>query len=144
MESAGPSHTDLAGSDGWGRIESRARYRDRIMSLEAPFDGEPQEIAKLSQRVSDLEFTTVPGEVLINESSFGRSSQTVTMIRLDDPTGSRRVLFDLSSRDAYRDPGRPVRTMTADGQSVVLKEGDFLYYTGVGSTPRAITRSSTA
>ncbi|HVJ84650.1 MAG TPA: prolyl oligopeptidase family serine peptidase [Caulifigura sp.] len=124
----------LEAMDG-GDPENKARYRDRIMSLDAPFDGEPKEVCKLTQRISDVDFTTNPGEVMITESSASRGWQTVTMIRLEDPAGSRRVLFDLSSRDAYRDPGRPVRTMTADGQSVILKEGDLVYYTGVGSTP---------
>ncbi len=124
----------LEAMDG-GDPETRARYRDRILSLDAPFDGEPREVLKLTQRVSSIDYTSNAGEVLITESSASRGWQTVTMLRLDDPQASRRVLFDLSSRDAYRDPGRPVRTRTPDGQSVILREGDLVYYTGVGSTP---------
>jgi len=125
----------LEAMDG-GDPQAKARYRDRILSLAAPFDGEPKEILKLTQRVSDVDFTTTPGEVLITESSSSRGWQTVTLLNLDDPDETRRVLFDLSSKDAYRDPGRAVRTMTPDGQSVVLKDGNVLFYSGVGSTPK--------
>jgi dipeptidyl aminopeptidase/acylaminoacyl peptidase len=118
-----------------GDSDSKAKFRDRILSLEAPFDGEPKEVLKLAQRVSDVDFTTNTGELMITESSPSRGWQTVSLVKLSDPDGSRRILFDLSSRDAYRDPGRAVRTMTPDGQSVILKDGDVVYYSGVGSTP---------
>jgi dipeptidyl aminopeptidase/acylaminoacyl peptidase len=48
---------------------------------------------------------------------------------------SRRVLFDLSINDAYKDPGVPVTITRPDGTRIILKEGDSIYLTGQGAAP---------
>ncbi|MBA4029959.1 MAG: prolyl oligopeptidase [Planctomyces sp.] len=118
-----------------GNPETRSKFRDRLVTLAAPFDGPIAEVLQTAQRLSDLDFTTTPDEVLITETNSIRRWKTVARVDLQQPVESRRVLFDLSTSDAYRDPGKPVRTRTADGQSVILKQGEAIFMEGTGGSP---------
>jgi dipeptidyl aminopeptidase/acylaminoacyl peptidase len=71
--------------------------------------------------------------VVLTEFDRDRRWRTSTLLDLTNPT-SRRVLFDLSINDAYKDPGRPVYETRADGERVILQDGDWIYLTGNGAS----------
>lgn len=118
-----------------GNAETKSKFRDRLVTLSAPFSGPIAEVLQTAERLNDLDFTTTPDEVLITEVNTIRRWKTTAVLNLADPVASRRVLFNLSTSDAYADPGKPVRTRTADGQSVILKQGTTFFMEGTGSSP---------
>jgi dipeptidyl aminopeptidase/acylaminoacyl peptidase len=46
------------------------------------------------------------------------------------------VLFDLSVNDEYHNPGRPVYATKPDGETTVIRDGDWIFMTGSGATER--------
>jgi dipeptidyl aminopeptidase/acylaminoacyl peptidase len=108
-------------------------YRDRLMSLAAPFQGDPAEIAKVQHRFSGLSWTAQPGKSLLTEFDRDRRWRTTSLIDLADPS-ARKVVFDLSINDAYNDPGTPLIHVRPDGQATILQDGDAIYLSGQGAS----------
>jgi dipeptidyl aminopeptidase/acylaminoacyl peptidase len=107
-------------------------HRDKLMTLSAPFKGEPNEILKVHHRFEELTWTTQPGQALLTEFDRDRRWQTTLLINLADPSG-RKVVFDLSIHDAYGDPGTPVMQVRPDGHRTILQDGDVMYLLGQGA-----------
>lgn len=107
--------------------------RDKIMSLALPGRAEPREVMRLKQRYSEFTWLAEKNMVFVTEYDRDRRWRTTSLLSLDSPD-QRTILFDLSSRDAYNDPGRPVYTTDAKGLSVVRQDGDWIYLTGQGAS----------
>ena len=73
--------------------------------------------------------------MLLTETDRDRRWRTTAHLHLDRPAESRRVIFDLSQRDAYKDPGQALRDRRPDGQTVLLQDGPHIYLSGMGATP---------
>jgi len=110
-------------------------HREVVMTLSAPFTGSPTEVMKVEHRFSGFDWTAKRDEVVLTEYDRDRRWRTSAFVDLTKPEASRRVIFDLSARDAYNDPGRPVYETRPDGQRVMLQDGDWIYLTGSGATP---------
>ncbi len=103
-------------------------HRDRVLSLAAPFAGEPTEVVKTEWRFRGLDFTE-RGAGLLTE--FDRPSRKVRTWLLEG-AAAPRVLFERSSQDRYNDPGQPMRR---PGTSKVLQVGSSIYLAGAGASP---------
>ena len=110
----------------------KAARRDKLMSLAAPFEGEPAEVLQVQHRFGGLSWMAQPNLAMLTETDRDRRWRTTSMVDLASPT-SRRVVFDLSINDAYGNPGTPVMQARADGQSVILQDGDSIYLSGRGA-----------
>jgi dipeptidyl aminopeptidase/acylaminoacyl peptidase len=108
-------------------------HRDKLMSLAAPFTGEPSEILKVQHRYEDLSWTAHPGQAMLIEFDRDRRWQTASLVDLGDPS-SRKVVFDLSINDAYGNPGIPLNQVRPDGQTTLLQDGDVIYLSGQGAS----------
>jgi dipeptidyl aminopeptidase/acylaminoacyl peptidase len=108
-------------------------HRDRLMRLAAPFEKEPSEVMKVQHRFTGIDWTARQDHVLLTEYDRDRRWRTTSFVDLGDPTGSRRVLFDLSARDAYNDPGDPVYQTRPDGTTLLHQEGDWIYLSADGA-----------
>jgi dipeptidyl aminopeptidase/acylaminoacyl peptidase len=108
-------------------------HRDKLMSLAAPFQGEPSEILRVQHRLSKLEWTAKPGQVMLTEFDRDRRWGTTYLIDLADPAG-RRVVFDLSIQDAYKHPGTALTQVRPDGQTTLLQDGDVIFLSGQGAS----------
>jgi dipeptidyl aminopeptidase/acylaminoacyl peptidase len=108
-------------------------YRDRLMSLTAPFQGEPGEIRKVQHRFWSLEWTASPGQAMLGDFDRDRRWTTTSLIDFADPS-RRRVVFDLSIHDAYKDPGTPLTQVRPDGQTTLLQDGDVVFLSGEGAS----------
>jgi dipeptidyl aminopeptidase/acylaminoacyl peptidase len=108
-------------------------HRDKLMSLPAPFQGEPSEILKVRHRFSRLNWTAKPGQALLTEFDRDRRWTTTSLIDLADPA-SRQVVFDLSINDAYKNPGTLLTQLRPDGQTTLLQDGDRVFLSGQGAT----------
>ena len=109
-------------------------HRDRLMRLGAPFDKEPTEVMKVQHRFTSIEWLARPDHVLLTEHDRDRRWRTTSFVDLGNPADSRRVLFDLSARDAYNDPGYPVYQVRPDGTWVLHQDGDWIYLAADGAS----------
>lgn len=109
-------------------------FRDKVMIIKSPFKEPAVELTKLKQRYTALDFTGKPNQVLITETDRTRRWRTTYFLDLTNPE-SKKVLFDLSSADAYRDPGSPVYITSPQGRRHMLQDGDWIFLSGSGDSP---------
>lgn len=100
-----------------GLIKKNVEYHDAVLQLAAPFNETPREILKTKMRFSDISWgnSTL---ALVRENS--RTKQTSKLSRFNPTTGALETLYELSSNDAYNNPGSPVTEKNKYGRQVVL------------------------
>ncbi|MGZ7046399.1 MAG: TolB family protein [Candidatus Aminicenantales bacterium] len=119
-----------------GDPEKDAPFRDRMMTLPAPFGGEPVEALKLKERAQGLTPFATPGLAFASEFSWKKRWRTTYLVDLDHPSIVPRKIFDRSTEDSYKDPGMPVMTTLKTGDRVVLQDKDWMYLSGSGASPK--------
>jgi dipeptidyl aminopeptidase/acylaminoacyl peptidase len=112
-----------------GDIRNTVPHRDRIVTLKAPFSGEPAEVAKTEFRYGGASWTD-DGTILLSESD--RATRTTRTWVLNQTWSEPRKLWDRKQQDAYGNPGSP---MGRPGKGTILQSGDFIYLTGAGASP---------
>ena len=112
-----------------GNPKNAAPYRDRVVTLSAPFTGQPAEFAKTEWRFAGLSFTD-KGIALLDE--MDRVSRRERAWLLDD-AGAPRKLWDRKSDDSYSNPGRPIARRL---NGSIIQNGDTIYLWGAGSSPQ--------
>jgi len=118
-----------------GDPRKEVEHRDRVMSHAAPFADTPEERLRVEHRLSALHWTVKPGQVLVEEYDRDRRWVTTWLYELDEPGVAPRKLFDISSNDAYADPGEPVTELRPDGTEVVIVEQGSIFLAGDGAGP---------
>ena len=116
-----------------GNPKTAAAFRDKVLTLFAPFTATPAELTKTQFRFQSIAWTS-GGSIWLNESN--RDTRTVRTWVIDAPGATPRKLFERSSEDAYANPGTPLRQARNSGGEVVFQNGDNVFMTGVGSSPQ--------
>ncbi|HXT62185.1 MAG TPA: prolyl oligopeptidase family serine peptidase [Pyrinomonadaceae bacterium] len=124
-----------------GDPKNKVPFRDRVMSLSAPFTGESAEFAKTEWRYANVSFTE-KGVALLTETD--RPSRHVrTWVIASEP----RQLWDRKQDAAYDNPGTPVIRRDSGaggfgggfgggaGGGAIMQNGDYIFLTGQGSSP---------
>jgi dipeptidyl aminopeptidase/acylaminoacyl peptidase len=111
-----------------GDLKNKVPHRDRIMSLKAPFVGEPVEMAKTQYRYGGASWTDT-GTILLTEND--RDTRTTRTWVLNARWGEPRKLWDRKQQDRYGDPGAPV---FRPGRPTILQVGDAIYLSGLGAS----------
>jgi dipeptidyl aminopeptidase/acylaminoacyl peptidase len=127
-----------------GDLKNKVPFRDKVMSLPAPFNTEPAEIAKTEWRYGAI-FFTEKGVALLSESD--RATRHVrTWVIASTP----RKLWDRRQDAAYENPGTPVIRRDSGGggfggggggfgggggAGAIMQSGDYIFLTGQGSSP---------
>ncbi len=116
-----------------GNPKTKAEFRDKIMALEEPFNGEAKEIFKTNLRYSSAIF----GEDIAIVKEFDRPSRKARLWLLDLNNGAKKLLFDINIEDRYGNPGNPVTWINRAGKRVLIQSPDkkFIYLTGEGASP---------
>ncbi len=127
-----------------GDPKVKTDVRDRVMSLAAPFTGEPATLLNLDMRLA-RGFGGGGGGIqwgndhlaLATESRWSdRKTRTLAF----DPSapGKVTILYEGSSQDRYHNPGRPVTHANAAGHPVLALTPDSsaIYYFSPGATPQ--------
>lgn len=117
-----------------GDPKAKVPFRDALMTLAAPFTASPSEVMKVQHRFTDLEWTAQANKAILTEVDRDRRWRISSLIDFSKPSAPRKVLFDLSVNDSYRDPGRPVMERRPDGQRVMVQDGDWVYFAGNGAS----------
>jgi dipeptidyl aminopeptidase/acylaminoacyl peptidase len=130
-----------------GSLRNKVPFRDKVVSLAAPFAGEPAELAKTEYRFTSLAFTD-KGIGLLSESDRATRRVRTWIV---EPGAAPRQLWDRKQDDRYADPGTPVvRDDTgapagpgggggggrgSELRGPILQFGDAVYLTGEGASP---------
>ncbi|HEY0876374.1 MAG TPA: prolyl oligopeptidase family serine peptidase [Vicinamibacterales bacterium] len=112
-----------------GDIRNDVPHRDRIVTLAAPFTGEPTERAKTEYRYAGASWTE-NGAILLSEAD--RATRTTRTWVFNESWAEPRKLWDRKQQDAYGNPGSPVMR---PGTGTILQTGDWIYLTGQGASP---------
>jgi len=119
-----------------GDLKNKVPFRDKIVSLKAPFTGQPREILKTEQRFSGIQMTEKGGLALVEDSE--RTTRRVRTYLLDvdkQPDQAPKLVWSLNNQDRYRSPGTPLSKATPNGGRVLLQDGDSIFLTGPGASP---------
>jgi len=126
-----------------GDLKNKVPFRDKVMSLSAPFTGDATEFAKTEWRYANVSFTE-KGVALLSESD--RATRHVrTWVIASAP----RKLWDRRQDAAYENPGTPVIRRDSGaggfgsgggfggggGAGAIMQSGDYIFLTGQGSSP---------
>jgi dipeptidyl aminopeptidase/acylaminoacyl peptidase len=108
--------------------------RDKAMTLSAPFAGEAAEIARTEQRFAGFDWSERRGVALLHEYDENRHWRRTFLVDVDHPATKPSVLWDMSSDERYKDPGRPVTRTLPNGQQVVRQDGGAIFLDGEGAS----------
>jgi dipeptidyl aminopeptidase/acylaminoacyl peptidase len=136
-----------------GDLKNKVPFRDKVLSLAAPFSAQPAEVAKTEWRYAGIEYTN-SGIALLNENDRA-SRRTRTWILYPnaaaalgapfEPGAAPRKVWDRKQDAAYDNPGTPVTRRNAGGggggrggggdASPIVQNGDYIYLSGEGASP---------
>ena len=108
--------------------------RDKVMMLSAPFTGEAAEIARTEQRFEGFDWSEKRGVALLHEYDENKHWQKTFLVDVEHPAPKPALIWDLSSDERYKDPGRPVYESLGNGQLVMRQDGDSIYLEGEGAS----------
>jgi dipeptidyl aminopeptidase/acylaminoacyl peptidase len=118
-----------------GNPKEKARYRDRLVTFSAPFQGEPKEVIKVEQRFRGLEFFEDGTTALVQDYDRNKRWLRTFTVNLKAPEVAPKLLFERNVQDRYKDPGDPMTRVVA-GARAVQQEGDQIFLAGPGSSPK--------
>ncbi|MFO7662170.1 MAG: prolyl oligopeptidase family serine peptidase, partial [Chloroflexota bacterium] len=111
-----------------------APYRDRLMRLDAPFTGEPEEVFRAEHRILPYlnAWSADDGTLMMTQHERMRRWRYVWLLDVDK--GTSRLWYECDEDDSYKDPGSPVLRPLPNGQRVLRQNGDTVYFSGTGAT----------
>jgi dipeptidyl aminopeptidase/acylaminoacyl peptidase len=117
-----------------GDPNREVEHRDRVLILDAPFDGNPRELALTEERYSGIAWGE-DGLMLLSDYDRSRRWRRTWVMNADRRSQEPRLLWDRSTEDAYNDPGSPIYTTTENGERILLQDGASLFLEGEGASP---------
>jgi len=118
-----------------GSPTAKADHRDRLMSLEAPFNGQAKEVFKAEHRISSYSSWFAEGSKLMLYQRERIKRRRYVWI-LDLEKGTSRKWFDLDEDDRYNAPGYPLYEPMENGYYVLRERDGALYFRGNGGTDK--------
>jgi len=124
-----------------GDTKAKAPFRDKVLTLAAPFSGQPTELIKLEQRFTGGRGFGGGGALIWGDkfafvSDYDRNKRWARtfMIDPDNPSQPPRQVWSRSIQDRYGDPGQPVMRERADGTRVIWQTGNAIFLRGEGAS----------
>ena len=117
-----------------GDPRKKVAHRDSILTLKAPFTGDPVELFKTEHRFSGGGFGEKGTLVYFTDFDRDKRWQRTFVFYLDKPDVPPKLISSRNQQDRYNDPGSPVTKVVA-GQRAILQDGDSIYLTGAGASP---------
>jgi len=110
-------------------------HRDRIRMLKAPFAGAPAEVLQVRDRVEGIRWGERRDLALVTSVDMIKHWTQTHAADFDNPQATTRLIWDMSSDEAYHHPGYPVMKTLPNGMRVVLQDKDSIYLDGEGASP---------
>jgi dipeptidyl aminopeptidase/acylaminoacyl peptidase len=129
-----------------GSLRNQVPFRDKVMSVAAPFTAAVAEVTKTEWRFGGLSYTE-KGYALLSESD--RATRRVRTWILEEGSQPRK-LWERRQQDSYSNPGTPVVRRDSGGGGgrggggfggfgggggLIIQRGDSIYLAGQGSSP---------
>lgn len=121
-----------------GDPKRKVDWRDRVMTLAAPYTGEPRELIRTEHRYSGISFMQDPQLFITREYDRDRRWVRALLHDLSQPQAKARVIEDRNSRDSYGDPGRLLSQVDGRGQTLVRIDDGHIYRSGSGASPQGL------
>ena len=118
-----------------GDTKAKVPFHDHLLTLSAPFKGQPTELLKLEQRFAAMTWGE-KGMGLVRDYDRNRRWTRAFMINASQPGQAPKLIWERSIRDRYRDPGIPVMHRLANGKRVIRQNGDSIFLVGQGASPK--------
>jgi dipeptidyl aminopeptidase/acylaminoacyl peptidase len=119
-----------------GDPKVKAAHRDRLLSLPAPFRGEPTELLRFEHRFTGaIMWGERDGLAFVSDYDRDRRWQRTFLINADRPEAAPRLVWERSVRDRYRHPGTPLLRTLPNGERVLWQSGNSIYLAGSGASP---------
>ncbi|MCG6950719.1 MAG: S9 family peptidase, partial [Acidobacteria bacterium] len=117
-----------------GNPVAEADHRDRLMRLDAPFTGEPEQVFRAEHRIltSQLRWGAEGGTLMLTQRERIKRWRYTWLLDVDK--GTSRLWFDLNESDRYNSPGSPLTRALPNGERVLHQKGDAVYFSGSGAT----------
>lgn len=117
-----------------GDPAAKADFRDQVMLLAAPFNGQAQTVTRTTLRYSGITWGT-GNMAVIRENWWANRRYLTRLISPDNSQAPSRTLFEGSTEDVYNDPGNFQTTTGTYGRRVLMtnRKGD-LFLTGNGAS----------
>src|SRR5262245_14675858 len=117
-----------------GDPKAQAPYRDRVLTLAAPFTQAPVELFKMEQRFSGIQWNRKGEPALVHDYDPDRRWRRTFAFDADQTPASLRLIWDLSASERYKDPGSPLMTQLPTGHAVMLDIDGCIYLSGSGAS----------
>src|SRR5438128_2510943 len=122
-----------------GDLKNKVPFRDRVMTLSAPFTTEGTEVTKTEWRFTNIAYTE-KGIALLSE--FDRPTRK-TRTWILEPGAEPRKLWDRKQDAAYDNPGTPVTRRDTGirggfgmrDRGPIVQFNDYIYLIGQGASP---------
>lgn len=143
--SHGPRHAswraDAPATVVWAEAQDRgdpgqkAKVRDKVLSLAAPFAAQVQVLAELAGRYHGILWGR--GDLALLEEGWHKTrNKKLWRIAPDRSERAPELIFDGNTEDHYQDPGRPLMQTDAGGwPRLQLLAGDTILLAGEGASP---------
>ncbi len=118
-----------------GNPKEKVPHRDRLLILNAPFQGKPLEVFQTVERFRGLQ--PMEGTSVALVTDYERNKRWVRAIAVDlsKPGDPGTVLFARNVQDRYADPGVPVHRTLPNGETAILRKDDHILLAGFGASP---------
>jgi dipeptidyl aminopeptidase/acylaminoacyl peptidase len=123
-----------------GDLKNKVPFRDKVVSLAAPFSGQPAEVAKTEWRYDAVAYTDTGIALLSENDRASRRTRTWIM----EPGAAPRKVWDRKQDAAYDNPGSPIaRRATTGGRGggrggfgggAIIQTGDYIWVAGDGAS----------
>ena len=117
-----------------GDPKKKVPFRDSVLTIKAPFTGQPVELVKTEHRFANGGFTDKGGWMLYSDYERDKRWIRTFLIDIDTPQATPKLLWSRNILDRYKDAGTPV-TRVVGGQRAILQNGDWIYLNGNGASP---------
>jgi dipeptidyl aminopeptidase/acylaminoacyl peptidase len=126
-----------------GNPRNKAPFRDKVVSLTAPFTGQPTELVRTEFRLESVAFTEKGIGLVTEADRVTRRTRTWLL----EPGTEPRKLWDRKQDAAYDNPGSPVTRGGGDNSATgggrgggrlnrpIVQNGDSIYVEGLGASP---------
>jgi len=118
-----------------GDPKKKVPHRDRLLMSKAPFDRPPVEWTKTEHRFGGVQWLEKDRLALVRDIDRDRRWTQTALVHAEDAAQKPRVLWSLSARERYKDPGNPHYRQLPSGHRAILQSGEWIYLTGAGATP---------
>jgi dipeptidyl aminopeptidase/acylaminoacyl peptidase len=119
-----------------GDPKKKVPHRDAVLTLAAPFDGKPSELARTEHRFAGLTWGDKGKLALLRDFDRDRRRGRTFLLEPGSPGKEPRLVWDRSIQDRYRDPGTPLLRTLPTGQHVLWQHGDNVFLSGPGASPK--------